>query len=272
MSTYLKNIAGYKHNQLKNKSFEDIQKIFEKSMKRVNQFVDIDTKLVEGNEKRAGASVMQERARSKRIDALEIDDIPFATKPPSIVDGKIHKEGQTSYYQITRADESSKMYLVFSQLLKSFDMEDLETLWRLVKAKHGNETHKEEWKQYCCARCMVFDWRFKGSGRFGVWILSFVPAAFGVMEKLAACYDPSCISTKDPYWIMTKMERRLQRYDLQLIMSGDMAGYKGNGKFIVSFREMITSQLQGKLWLYDEVRTQLCLFCHHQIGDDCWDS
>ncbi|GKE49463.1 hypothetical protein Tco_1480721 [Tanacetum coccineum] len=30
---------------------------------------------------------------------------------------------------------------------------------------------------------------------------------------------------------------------------------------------MITSQLQGKLWLYDEVRTRLCLFCHHQIGE-----
>ncbi|GJR97011.1 hypothetical protein Tco_0269185 [Tanacetum coccineum] len=40
----------------------------------------------------------------------------------------------------------------------------------------------------------------------------------------------------------------------------------------VSFKEMITSQLQGKLWLYDEVRTRLCLFCHHQIGEDCWDS
>ncbi|GJW58707.1 zinc knuckle CX2CX4HX4C containing protein [Tanacetum coccineum] len=36
--------------------------------------------------------------------------------------------------------------------------------------------------------------------------------------------------------------------------------------------EIITSQLQGKLWLYDEVRTRLCLFCHHQIGEDCWDS
>ncbi|GKD76319.1 hypothetical protein Tco_1334601, partial [Tanacetum coccineum] len=32
------------------------------------------------------------------------------------------------------------------------------------------------------------------------------------------------------------------------------------------YREMITSQLQGKLWLYDKVRTRLCLFCHHQIG------
>ncbi|GKF17274.1 hypothetical protein Tco_0062192 [Tanacetum coccineum] len=71
-------------------------------------------------------------------EEVTIDAIPLATKPPSIVDWKIHK-GQTSYYQITRADGSSKVYLMFSQLLKSFDREDLETLWRLVKAKHGVE-------------------------------------------------------------------------------------------------------------------------------------
>ncbi|GKB30704.1 hypothetical protein Tco_0870105 [Tanacetum coccineum] len=74
---------------------------------------------------------------------------------------------------------------------------------------------------------------------------------------------------EDPYSMITKKERRLQRYDLQLIyvwwhVQGDLD--------FVSFREMITSQLQGKLWLYDEVRTRLCLFCHHQIGEDCWDS
>ncbi|GKF75693.1 hypothetical protein Tco_0225137, partial [Tanacetum coccineum] len=37
-----------------------------------------------------------------------VNVIPLATKPPSIVDWKIHKEGQTSDYQITRADGSSK--------------------------------------------------------------------------------------------------------------------------------------------------------------------
>ncbi|GKA74716.1 hypothetical protein Tco_0781018 [Tanacetum coccineum] len=47
---------------------------------------------------------------------------------------------------------------------------------------------------------------------------------------------------------------------------------RGSIEDFVSFREMITSQLQGKLWLYDEVRMRLCLFCHHQIGEDCWDS
>ncbi|GJZ04142.1 hypothetical protein Tco_0537417 [Tanacetum coccineum] len=50
MSTYLKNMAGYKHTQLKNKSFEKIQMLFEKEMKRVNIFVDIDAELVKGSE------------------------------------------------------------------------------------------------------------------------------------------------------------------------------------------------------------------------------
>ncbi|GJU97093.1 hypothetical protein Tco_1326364 [Tanacetum coccineum] len=57
MSTYLKNIVGYKHNQLKNKSFDDIQKLFDKAMKRVNTFVDMDTELVEGSEDMAEKEV-----------------------------------------------------------------------------------------------------------------------------------------------------------------------------------------------------------------------
>ncbi|GKF49782.1 hypothetical protein Tco_0143033 [Tanacetum coccineum] len=56
MSTYLKNMAGYKHNQLKNKSFNDIQKLFDKAIKRVNTFVDMDTELVEGCKTRAEES------------------------------------------------------------------------------------------------------------------------------------------------------------------------------------------------------------------------
>ncbi|GJW72389.1 putative ribonuclease H-like domain-containing protein [Tanacetum coccineum] len=57
MSTYLKNMAGYKDNQLKNKSFDDIQKLFNKVMKRVNTFVDMDTELVEGSKVRAEAEI-----------------------------------------------------------------------------------------------------------------------------------------------------------------------------------------------------------------------
>ncbi|GJT58158.1 hypothetical protein Tco_0993212 [Tanacetum coccineum] len=146
MSTYLKNMAGYKHNQLKNKRFDDIQKLFDKAMKRVNTFVDMDTKLVEGSkvDEDKGTTELQ---RLKEVvpdkEELAIDSIPFATNPPSIIDYKIHKEGKKTYYQIIKADGSSKMYLVFSHMLKSFDREDLETLWKLGKAKHRSTRPKE---------------------------------------------------------------------------------------------------------------------------------
>ncbi|GKF66432.1 hypothetical protein Tco_0192949, partial [Tanacetum coccineum] len=39
MSTYLKNMGGYKHNQLKKKSYEEIQKMFDNKMRRVNTFI-----------------------------------------------------------------------------------------------------------------------------------------------------------------------------------------------------------------------------------------
>ncbi|GKA40779.1 hypothetical protein Tco_0733372 [Tanacetum coccineum] len=41
------------------------------------------------------------------------------------------------YFQIIRADGSSKRYSSMIQMLQNIDREDLETLWKLVKAKHG---------------------------------------------------------------------------------------------------------------------------------------
>ncbi|GKD64742.1 hypothetical protein Tco_1306850, partial [Tanacetum coccineum] len=117
MCTYLKNMAGYKDTQLKNKSFDDIQKLFDKEMKKVNTFVDIDTEVVEESSKKAeiaqeesskrvGTEIeKKESAKKQKIDDAQetdkmkehikivpdeeevaIDVIPLATKPPSIVD------------------------------------------------------------------------------------------------------------------------------------------------------------------------------------------
>ncbi|GJW27951.1 putative ribonuclease H-like domain-containing protein [Tanacetum coccineum] len=153
LSTCLKNMAGYKHNQLKNKSFNDIQKLFNKAMQRVNTFLDINTKLVEGSEVRAKGKD-KETAELQRLrevvphkEEVAIDAIPLTTKPPSIVDYKIHKEGKKTCYQIIKADGSSKMYLVFSHMLKSFNREDLETLWKFVKAKHGSTRPEEGYER-----------------------------------------------------------------------------------------------------------------------------
>ncbi|GJY41363.1 putative ribonuclease H-like domain-containing protein, partial [Tanacetum coccineum] len=75
MSTYLKNMAGYKHNQLKSKSYDEIQEMFDKEMKRVNTFVDMNTELVkssvtrtEGSSKRAGDELESNKSKKQKID------------------------------------------------------------------------------------------------------------------------------------------------------------------------------------------------------------
>ncbi|GKB00299.1 hypothetical protein Tco_0828292 [Tanacetum coccineum] len=75
MSTYLKNMAGYKHNQLKSKSYDEIQEMFNKEMKRVNTFVDMNTELVksretrtEGSSKRAGDELESDNSKNQKID------------------------------------------------------------------------------------------------------------------------------------------------------------------------------------------------------------
>ncbi|GKA13336.1 hypothetical protein Tco_0692982, partial [Tanacetum coccineum] len=86
MSTYLKNMAGHKHNHLKNKSFNDIQKLFDKAMKRVNTFVDMDTELVEGSEVRAEGSETKAEGIPDDGDDVNIDATSLSVKSPSIVD------------------------------------------------------------------------------------------------------------------------------------------------------------------------------------------
>ncbi|GJT69430.1 hypothetical protein Tco_1028716 [Tanacetum coccineum] len=97
----------YKHSQLKNKPFVEIQKLFDKEMIRVNMFVDMDTEMKEGS-KKAKVDTAQESS-SKRAE-IAFDTIPLATKPPMIVEYKIVKEGRIGYFQIIRADGSSRMY------------------------------------------------------------------------------------------------------------------------------------------------------------------
>ncbi|GKG08133.1 hypothetical protein Tco_0333965, partial [Tanacetum coccineum] len=53
MYTYLKNMERWKPKDLKNKSFANIQELFDKAMKRVNTFVDYKTELVEESSKKA---------------------------------------------------------------------------------------------------------------------------------------------------------------------------------------------------------------------------
>ncbi|GJT21723.1 hypothetical protein Tco_0891660 [Tanacetum coccineum] len=83
----------------------------------------------------------------KKDEDIAIDAIPLATKLPMIVDYKLHKEGMLVHYQLIRADGSSKRYSSMIRMLQGIDREDLEVLWRIVKAKHNDTRPEDEFKR-----------------------------------------------------------------------------------------------------------------------------
>ncbi|GJW91423.1 retrovirus-related pol polyprotein from transposon TNT 1-94, partial [Tanacetum coccineum] len=68
MCTYLKNMEGKKPQDLKNKYFDSIYKMFDRAFKMVNTFVYFRTDLVEGSSKRAGEELEQERTKKQKVD------------------------------------------------------------------------------------------------------------------------------------------------------------------------------------------------------------
>ncbi|GKC44449.1 hypothetical protein Tco_1062171 [Tanacetum coccineum] len=83
MCTYLKNMVRFTHSQLKNKSFDEVQKAFDETIGWIYSFVSMDFEVVKGGKekdegtvtrvkessfKRAGTELEQERIKKKKID------------------------------------------------------------------------------------------------------------------------------------------------------------------------------------------------------------
>ncbi|GJU51383.1 hypothetical protein Tco_1220938 [Tanacetum coccineum] len=147
-------------NQLKNKSFEEIQMLFDKTMKWVDLFVPMDSEVVEGSKNQAERSkkrtlkeLDEESVKRQKLEddaekaelkaCLEIvpkdDEVisveSLATKY-SIIDWKTHILAEDKmYYEIIRADGSAKFYKIFTAMLNEFDRQEVLDLYRLVKER-----------------------------------------------------------------------------------------------------------------------------------------
>nr|GEX56153.1 hypothetical protein [Tanacetum cinerariifolium] len=65
-------------------------------------------------------------------DDVFVEAIPLAQNVP-VVDYQVVVIDNKPKYKIIRADDTHQFYISFTTLLKNFDREDLETLWRIVK-------------------------------------------------------------------------------------------------------------------------------------------
>ncbi|GKC10285.1 hypothetical protein Tco_1001895 [Tanacetum coccineum] len=104
-------MADTSTNQLKTKIFEDVQiskrageELESENLKK--QKLDENVKAEVDDDKKEAE--MKKHVEIVLDDEVAIDAITLATKPPIIVDWKIIKEGKIGYFQIIRADGSSR--------------------------------------------------------------------------------------------------------------------------------------------------------------------
>ncbi|GJU24888.1 hypothetical protein Tco_1163509 [Tanacetum coccineum] len=159
MITYLKHMGKYTHQQLKHKNFEEVQKLYEREKKWIDDFKPIDDdsqQQAESTKKRPRADSKEESSKKQKLeedndaekeelrdsmdvvprDDVAIDVESLATKYP-IVDWKTHILNENMmYYQIIRANGSSKNYKIFSEMLDGFDRQDVIDLHRLVNERY----------------------------------------------------------------------------------------------------------------------------------------
>ncbi|GKC05892.1 hypothetical protein Tco_0997502 [Tanacetum coccineum] len=175
MMTYLKNMGGYKHSQLKGKSYKEIQGLYERQQKRIQDFTPMDSeKEAQKSGKRlkrvAGSYATQKSPKKPKVmksakdvteeeaaeyekekeelrlslkiisnDDSEVNYEPLSRKFP-IVNWEYQLLGKMEekdmyVYKLTRADGSSSYHGDTQAFLRRLDRQDLNDLYRLVQER-----------------------------------------------------------------------------------------------------------------------------------------
>ncbi|GKB52896.1 hypothetical protein Tco_0903649 [Tanacetum coccineum] len=175
MMTYLKNTGGYKHSQLKGKTYEEIHELYERQQKRNQDFIPMDSeKEAQKSGKRlkrvAGSYATQKSPKKPKVmksvknvteeeaaeyekekeelrlslkiisgDDSEVNYEPLSRRFP-IVNWEYKLLGNVDakdmyVYKLTRADGSSSYHGDMQAFLRRLDRQDLNDLYRLVQER-----------------------------------------------------------------------------------------------------------------------------------------
>ncbi|GJS24100.1 retrovirus-related pol polyprotein from transposon TNT 1-94 [Tanacetum coccineum] len=135
----------FTYNQLKNKSFEEIQKLYEKEQKWIKDFIPMDSeegeKIAASSKKRPRAEPDEESVKRQKIGetsvVVPVEEVyveALQVKYP-IIDWEVYSQDTRRYWRIIRVGNHTEAYQIFADMLKKFDRDDLVKLWDLVKKR-----------------------------------------------------------------------------------------------------------------------------------------
>nr|GEU46907.1 hypothetical protein [Tanacetum cinerariifolium] len=143
-------------------SFDKIKELFDKEMRKVNDFIAMDSKAQESSTKRTAGHLKSKISKKQKVDEnvepviddskelkkcmeivfndgdeMLIEATPLSSRSPTIIEYKIHKEGKKNYFKIIRADDRFKKEklvddmdnLLFRTLKTMFEHHIEDTIW-----------------------------------------------------------------------------------------------------------------------------------------------
>ncbi|GJS02647.1 hypothetical protein Tco_0319155 [Tanacetum coccineum] len=126
MMTYLKNMGGYKHSQLKAKKFEEIQ---DDAVKDSKEAAGVHKQKVLEEPNSTKVEIKQEGHEEKEEQTRIFEEL-------------VPEEEECIYYRIFRFDRSSRWIKTFSEMVTRFDRLDLVELYNLVMKRFETTTPK----------------------------------------------------------------------------------------------------------------------------------
>ncbi|GKA99187.1 hypothetical protein Tco_0827124 [Tanacetum coccineum] len=182
MMIYLKNMVGYKMNYFKGMSYDEIRPIFEEEYNKIQTLFKKDTEVEKTKTKRVAEETLlqesfkklraAEASRSEPIQEQQTEESQelseeelqklLVTVPVEeiyvealqvkylIINWEVYIKESRVYWKISRVGDHINAYQTFANMLKKFDRNDLEKLWKLVKERFNstvptNDKEKELW-------------------------------------------------------------------------------------------------------------------------------
>nr|GEW20844.1 hypothetical protein [Tanacetum cinerariifolium] len=166
MIVYLKNTARYKMEHFKGMTYDKVRPIFEREYNKVQTLFKPD-KDEKPTKKRVAEETLPQES-FKKLKAVEVSSYHSTQDTPTddpkemseedaknmleivlvsefkvetlqvkypLIDWEIHSKGSRSCWKVIRVGEITQAYQSFVDMLKDFDKEDPDALWRLVKEK-----------------------------------------------------------------------------------------------------------------------------------------
>nr|GEV75554.1 hypothetical protein [Tanacetum cinerariifolium] len=131
MISYLKNTEGHKMDFFKGKKYDEILLIFQAKFDANMMFLFKSREEMKKEDEEIIKSInetpAQKAAKRRKLseEAQEADDLKKRLEIVVVIDNK-------PKYKIIRADDTHQFYISFTTLLKNFDREDLEALWKIL--------------------------------------------------------------------------------------------------------------------------------------------